>query len=160
MLASLQKNFPSVLGANFDVSNASITVNIKKSASTEPRRILHALLDSHPYIKSAIIVDDDIDINSPRDVDWAVGNRFQADRDLIVLDHVAGSSIDPSCEEAGITAKMGLDATKPFNDAWRFERGPYPSNKVDLKKWLTEEQVAAVRAQQSDYARTCAKHGW
>lgn len=122
VLASLQKDFPSVKGVNFNVLNASIIVSVKKRERTEAQRILHALLDSHPYIKTAIIVDDDIDIYTPRDVDWAVGSRFQADRDLIVLEHVAGSPIDPSCEEAGITAKMGLDATKPFEKKEKFER--------------------------------------
>jgi hypothetical protein len=55
---------------------------------------------------------------------------------------------------------LAFDATKPVVDSWKFERGPYPSNQIDLKKWLTEKQIADVRAQQSEYAKSCAKRGW
>ena len=139
VLASLQKDFPSVIGVNFNVRNASIIVSIKKKEPTEARRILHALLVSHPYMKNAIIVDDDVDIYNSQDVDWAVGSRFQPDRDLIVIDHVAGSPIDPSCVEVGITAKMGLDATKPFKKEERFERAkPSAANRKKAEQLLTK----------------------
>lgn len=122
MLLSLQRDFTNVVGVNFNVLNAGIVVSLKKRESTEARRILYSLLVSHPFLKNAIIVDDDVDIYNPRDVDWALGSRFQPDRDLIVIDHVAGSPIDPSCEEKGITAKIGLDATKPLLGKEKFER--------------------------------------
>jgi len=139
VLASLQKDFPSVIGVNFNVLNASIIVSIKKRESTEARRILHALLVSHPYMKNAIVVDDDINIYSPRDVDWAVGSRFQPDRDLVVIDRVAGSPIDPSCEEVGITAKMGLDATKPLKQEEKFERArPSADHRKKAEQLLTK----------------------
>jgi len=47
-----------------------------------------------------------------RDVEWAVATRFQADHGLVVLHGVRGSSIDPSAND-GITAKLGIDATRP-----------------------------------------------
>ena len=43
----------------------------------------------------------------------AVATRFQADRGLVVLHDVRGSSIDPSAHD-GITSKVGLDTTKPL----------------------------------------------
>ena len=55
---------------------------------------------------------------------------------------------------------IAIDATKPFNDAWRFERGHYPSDMIDLRKWLTDEQIAKVQLQQSEYARLCSRRGW
>src|SRR3989454_438137 len=48
-----------------------------------------------------------------RDVEWAIATRFQADRGLVVLHDVRGSSIDPSARD-GFTSKMGIDATKPL----------------------------------------------
>ena len=73
------------------------------------------------------MVDDDVDVHDPLQVEWAVATRFQADRDLIVIAGAQGSVLDPSTtvgtasadgEPApahlqGISAKMGLDATKP-----------------------------------------------
>jgi UbiD family decarboxylase len=58
-------------------------------------------------------VDEDIDVYDDRDVEWAVATRFQADRGLVVLHGVRGSSIDPSSQD-GFTSKVGIDATKPF----------------------------------------------
>jgi len=139
VLASLQKDFPSVIGVNFNVLNASIIVSIRKRERTEARRLLHALLVSHPYMKNAIVVDDDIDIYNLRDVDWAVGSRFQPNRHLVVIDRVAGSPIDPSCEEVGITAKMGLDATKPFKEEEKFERaGPSADHRKKAEQLLAK----------------------
>ena len=48
-----------------------------------------------------------------RDVEWAFATRFQADRGLVVLHDVRGSSIDPSARD-GFTSKMGIDATRPL----------------------------------------------
>ena len=61
------------------------------------------------------MVDEDIDIFDPNDVEWAVATRFQADRDLVVLNDQPSSSLDPSAHhvpgQKSRTAKMGLDAT-------------------------------------------------
>ena len=59
------------------------------------------------------ILSDDIDVFDDRDVEWAIATRFQADRGLIVLHDVRGSSIDPSAND-GITAKVGIHATRPW----------------------------------------------
>lgn len=64
-------------------------------------------------MKQVTIVDDDIDIFDDRDVEWAVATRFQADRGLVVLHGGRGSSIDPSAND-GITAKLGIDGTRPW----------------------------------------------
>jgi 2,5-furandicarboxylate decarboxylase 1 len=60
-----------------------------------------------------IVVDDDVDIHNPAEVEWAVATRFQADRDLLVVTESQGSRLDPSTRN-GVGAKVGLDATKPL----------------------------------------------
>jgi 3-polyprenyl-4-hydroxybenzoate decarboxylase len=62
-----------------------------------------------------IIVDDDIDVFDEEQVLWAVSNRFQADKDLVVIANAQGSELDPSAGPGGVNAKMGLDATKPLD---------------------------------------------
>ena len=61
-------------------------------------------------MKQVTIVDEDIDIFDDRDVEWAVASRFRADRGLVVLHGVRGSSIDPSAHD-GVTSKVRIDAT-------------------------------------------------
>jgi 3-polyprenyl-4-hydroxybenzoate decarboxylase len=43
-----------------------------------------------------------------------MATRFQADRDLVVIEGSMGTVLDPSADDAGITSKMGIDATCPF----------------------------------------------
>jgi len=52
-----------------------------------------------------------IDIRNYREVEWAIGTRFQADRDLFIMNGVRGSVIDPSANPGGSTCKIGMDAT-------------------------------------------------
>ena len=66
-------------------------------------------------LKHVIIVDDDIDVFDEEQVLWAVSNRFQADRGLVVISNAQGSELDPSAGPGGVNAKMGLDATKPLS---------------------------------------------
>ena len=59
------------------------------------------------------MVDDDVDIHNPTEVEWAMATRFQADRDLLIVPESQGSKLDPSNRD-GVGAKMGIDATKPL----------------------------------------------
>ncbi len=77
-----------------------------------------------------MVVDEDVDIFDPHDVEWAIATRFQADRDLVVLADQPSSSLDPSaCHVPGQksrTAKMGLDATIP----WDTPTGPSDPRRI------------------------------
>jgi 2,5-furandicarboxylate decarboxylase 1 len=41
---------------------------------------------------------------------------MQADRDLVVVSGSLGALLDPSADERGVTAKLGIDATRPFGE--------------------------------------------
>jgi UbiD family decarboxylase len=129
------------------------------------RNILAAALANAPGLRLAVAVDEDVDIYNADDVMWAIETRVNPERDIIRLSGgMRGIAAQPmEVRERGVggwEGGMAFDATKPFNEAGRFERGHYPSDQVDLSKWLTEEQIAAVRAQQSEYAKSCAERGW
>jgi 2,5-furandicarboxylate decarboxylase 1 len=81
------------------------------------------------------VVDEDVDIHNPAEVEWAVATRFQADRDLLVVSESQGSKLDPSTRD-GVGAKMGLDATKPLAaDKMTFTRIRVPGeDEVDLAR--------------------------
>ncbi len=129
------------------------------------RNILVAALANAPGMRLAIAVDEDVDIYNADDVMWAIESRVDPDIDILRLPRgMRGIAAQPmEVRERGVggwEGGMAFDATKPFNEAWRFERGQYPSNKIDLRRWLTEDEIIKVRQRQSEYARTCAKHGW
>ncbi len=99
-------------------------VQIAKQAPEDGRRAIHAAFRGHGSLKQVVIVDEDIDIFDPLDVEWAMATRFQADRGLVVLADQPSSSLDPSAHHAAgqksRSAKMGLDATI----AWDTPDGP------------------------------------
>lgn len=86
-------------------------IAVQSCPSHEVRRIIHLALILDKRLKSVTVVDDDIDIRNPREVAWALATRFQAARDLVVLDGMEGYVIDPS-SAGGSGSKMGFDATR------------------------------------------------
>ena len=78
----------------------------------EIRRALSLAL-SFSNIKKVIAVNTDINLQDDQELEWALATRFQADKDLIVMANLRGQPIDPSSGDGFLTAKMGLDATKP-----------------------------------------------
>ena len=87
-----------------------------------------------------IIVDDDIDPSNPVEVEYAMATRFQADKDLVIIPNVRGSSLDPSSDQKNLrTAKMGVDATKSFSKrAEGFEIAKIPRCSKDITKNLLQ----------------------
>src|SRR5213076_3410890 len=88
-------------------------VSIRKQHQGDGKNAIMAAFGAHTSMKRVVIVDEDINVFDDRDVEWAIATRFQADRGLVVLNDVRGSSIDPSGRD-GFTSKMGIDATKPL----------------------------------------------
>ena len=114
-------------------------VQIKKRNPDDGKKTIEAAFKSHSSLKHCVVVDDDIDIYDPNDVEWAIATRFQADKDAVILPKQRGSSLDPSGDltegKKATTCKMGLDATIPFKKTEKgFEKEEYRS--VDLNKFL------------------------
>jgi 2,5-furandicarboxylate decarboxylase 1 len=85
------------------------------------------------------VVDEDIDIDNPRSLEWAMATRFQGHRDLVVRQGEKGSSLDPSANpETRETTKLGFDMTIPAGGAPEKFLRPDPPVKVDLKDYLKD----------------------
>lgn len=98
-------------------------VQVRKRDAEDGRRAIGAAFRGHGSLKHVVVVDEDVNPFDWHDVEWAIATRFQADRDLVVLEDQPGSSLDPSAlrvpGQKACTAKMGLDATIP----WRTRDG-------------------------------------
>ena len=91
-------------------------VQIKKKNNSDPKKIIKKTFESHRSLKQVTVVDEDIDPNSAESVEYAMATRFQADKDLVILKNVRGSSLDPSSNQHKLqTAKMGIDATRSLS---------------------------------------------
>jgi 2,5-furandicarboxylate decarboxylase 1 len=103
-----------------------VVMSMDTDQKGEIRRAL-ALALSFTSVKKAVVVDGDVDPQDAQEVEWALATRFQADRDLIVIPDLRGQPIDPSSRWTGegfLTAKMGLDATRPKKEG--FEKVDVP----------------------------------
>ena len=87
-------------------------ISIKKNSPGEAKNVILSALAAHPSMKHVIVVDDDIDIFNPVEVEYAIATRFQGDKDLIIIKGAKGSSLDPSSKKEGVTTKLGIDATR------------------------------------------------
>lgn len=130
LLAHLQRSFPNVLDVHLAIGGVGryhLYVKIRKTHEGQPKNVICAAFGAHYDIKQVIVVDDDVQVHEPQQVEWAVATRFQADRDLVVIHGAQGSVLDPSTTIGqdfgdgvappphlqGLSAKMGLDATRP-----------------------------------------------
>jgi 2,5-furandicarboxylate decarboxylase 1 len=89
-------------------------ISIRKQAGEGKNALLAAL--SVMDLKHVVVVDDDIDVFDPTEVEWAIATRVQADRDVMIVTHARGKPLDPSLAPTppGVvptTAKVGIDAT-------------------------------------------------
>src|SRR5712691_1654889 len=104
-------------------------ISIKKQPGEAKNALLAAL--SVMDLKHVVIVDDDIDVFDPTDVEWAIATRVQGDRDVLIVSNARGKPLDPSLPPTppGVvptTAKVGIDATIPEGvPRERYERIAY-----------------------------------
>lgn len=148
LLQHLLRSFPNVLDVRLTRGGTCryhLAVKIDKRNDGEPKNIIMGAFGGHYDLKQVVVVDRDVDIDDPSEIEWAVATRFQADRDLVVVPGAQGSRLDPSSDH-GISTKMGLDATVPAGaDAFRFTRIRVPGqDEVDLKAVLRADAKAAL----------------
>ena len=95
-------------------SYRAAVVSIDKRYPGQARRImmgLWAMLPQFNYTKLIIVVDGDISVRNWEDVIWAVSTRFDAARDLVVMENTPIDYLDFASPKAGLGTKMGIDAT-------------------------------------------------
>jgi len=102
-------------------------VALRQRVAGEARNAIMACFGALPNIKNVFVVDPDIDIFSDQQMDWALATRFQADRDLVVMDGMRTLPLDPSLAGKTSGAKAGFDLTWQFGSGTRLEtRVPAP----------------------------------
>ena len=114
-------------------------VQISKKNNNDGKKAIDETFAAHRSLKMVTVVDDDIDPSDPVQVEYAMATRFQADRNLTVIEKVRGSSLDPSSDQKNLlTAKLGIDATRPLDKRQEgFEIAKIPgANKFHLAKYL------------------------
>jgi len=111
------------------VGRYHLFIKFRKQREGEAKNLILCAFGAHYDIKHVVVVDTDVDVHDPQQIEWAIATRFQADKDLVLISGAQGSVLDPSTtvnqsssdggsipiHAQGISAKMGLDATKPIS---------------------------------------------
>ena len=141
ILAAMQRSHPGVVDVHLSrggVCRYHLYVKLRRSRGWRSEERHHGRVRRLTTTSSMwLVVDEDVDIHNPTEVEWAVATRFQADRDLLVIPGSQGSKLDPSTDK-GLGCKTGFDATVPATaPEFRFRRIRVPGEKdIDLKAVL------------------------
>jgi UbiD family decarboxylase len=128
--AALRRHLSGVLGlpvtdVHFPESGGAtgwIIVALRKEHSQQVKEVTWAtwsLMNKEP--KYLVVVDDDIDIRDPFEVEWAMSFRSQPGKDLMVANDVISIGLDPSTAPVDIPehdpqrrigSKVSIDATR------------------------------------------------
>ena len=114
-------------------------VQIAKMKDSDAKKVIEKTFAVHRSLKMVTVVDEDIDPSNAVSVEYAMATRFQADKDLTIIKKVRGSSLDPSSDQKNLlTAKLGIDATRPLSKRPEgFEIAKIPNeDKFSLKDYL------------------------
>jgi 2,5-furandicarboxylate decarboxylase 1 len=142
---NLKQVVPGVKAVNVPAhSRMHCYVSIKKVRDAEVKKAAFAVLNTEPEnLKMVVVVDEDIDVFNDGDVMWAIGTRFDAERDLLVIPRWSGPGgllpvgwdyhADGSRTPRMITATI-IDATKPVAPGVYPPRAIVPPTAVDAAK--------------------------
>lgn len=106
-----------------------LVVQVAKKSPQHDGYQRNAILAAFAALKDldqVTVVDDDIDIHDPVEVEYALATRMEASRDLLVMPGVRGHEY-VRVSDRGMRAKLGIDATVAFADRARFARAPFAS---------------------------------
>lgn len=113
----LKVRFPPVKAAYAPPSGLSIKLVVQVDSKTTYPGMVKNLLAAAMWTrgslwKEVVVVDDDINLFDPEEVEWAVLTRVQAERDILILPRARGTRLDPSSDADGLTDKILIDATR------------------------------------------------
>lgn len=112
-------------------------VKIRKQHEDDGLKAIEAAFKGHASMKHVFVVDEDIAIEDPFEIEWAMATRFQGDRGLVVKPKQTGSSLDPSSDMATKqTTKVGFDLTRPLKTTGKHFNRPVDPIKIKLEDYL------------------------
>ncbi|WP_375779396.1 UbiD family decarboxylase [Bradyrhizobium sp. ma5] len=110
----------------------NVRVSMRQRYPGEVRNAIASIFASKADVKHVFIVDEDVNIFSDEQMDWALATRFQADRDLVIASGFRTIPLDPSLLGSNMGAKAGFDLTFPMgwqkNPAFSVPEAPTLAN--------------------------------
>jgi 2,5-furandicarboxylate decarboxylase 1 len=135
-LRTIQNQYPQVKKIHLKASTLGISAVIQICNEREglSKEILNRFFDINPFAKIVVIADEDVDVEDPEEVDWAIATRVRSESDILVKPDSPGMPIDPSIDDNGLVVNVGIDATKPFEHMEKFKKIDFPKD-IKEKIW-------------------------
>ncbi len=105
-----------VLGVPASNGRQHVRVALRRGRRGEARHAISAL-HAIPRVKHVFIVDDDVDVFSEEQMEWAMATRFRAASDIVIATGYPGFYMDPTRDQNGLVDKVGFDLTAPYGIA-------------------------------------------
>lgn len=127
----MKSRFPNVEKISLRLSTSLsnyIVIAMKPTFAGQVRQVMMTAISSELRPKWVIIVDPDIDVHNPSDVEWAMAFRVRPRQDVVVFDDTPRAGCDPSVSDPYATSSaVGVDATIPLGE-------PFP-DVADVPGW-------------------------
>jgi 4-hydroxy-3-polyprenylbenzoate decarboxylase len=125
----LRKQFPEIVDFYLPMEGCSYrvaVVSMKKAYAGHAKRVMFGIwsyLRQFMYTKFIIVVDDDVDCRSWKDVIWAVSTRCDPVRDFTLIENTPIDYLDFASPVSGLGSKVGIDATSKLRGETHREWG-------------------------------------
>jgi hypothetical protein len=118
----------------------------QKRAGWSKQAILAAFA-AFPPLKMVTVVDEDVNIRSAQDVEWALATRLDPGSGIVVIDKAFGHGLNPSFPNY-LGPKVGFDATQPFPKRPEYERVAFRDVALEAYDIVQPEVKAAAKPAQ------------
>ena len=134
VLALVQRQVPGVRDVYFSHGGCGFyhaVVQMTQTRAGWSKQAILATFAAFPPLKMVTVVDDDVDIRDPSDVEWAMTTRLDAAHGILKVEDVFGHGLNPTFPDY-LGTKVGFDATRPFPFTPDFDRATVKT--MDLSK--------------------------
>jgi len=137
----LRSMFPMVRRVHMPFSGRGrfhLVISVGPHRAADIRRLILAAFVNDHFLKHIYVVDENVDVENDSDVLSAFATCHQGDRDLITVNQMPGSSLDPSGYPGPSGTKVGFDCTrKGQNFPPRFHMSAAVLKKMRPEDYLT-----------------------
>ena len=149
ILQLLQKQVPGVTDVYMSHGGGGFyhcIVQLAQKRQGWSKQAILAAFSAFPPLKMVTIVDDDVNLRSAQDVEWAMATRLDPTKGIVTIDESFGHGLNPSFPDY-LGPKVGFDATKPYPPTWAYERATYKPMSLEAVEMVQPEIVRRAAPQ-------------
>lgn len=133
VLTLLQRQVPGTLDVYFSHGGCGFyhaIVGLAQKRAGWSKQAIMAAFAAFPPLKMVTVVDEDVDIRDPKDVEWAMATRLDPKTGIVTIDGVFGHGLNPSFPDY-LGSKVGFDCCRPFPHTQEYDRAAYKPMSLD-----------------------------